>query len=739
MRLTLRTLLAYLDNILDPKDQEDLAQRVAASDVANDLLHRTRDASRRLRLPAPSVEASGPYSDANTVAEYLDNVLPPDDITQFERRCLDLETFPDADSYLAEAVSCHHVLTMVLAQRAEIDPDSKQRMYALAQQAQAASATPTAEPPQAQVRPTPDMSTISEVPDYLRASGRPLFSRLLPAIAALLLLGLAIYFMYGFGGGNTKKETADAQANSVVDPPTEDTLVTPGDAIPDGGDPEGSETPKPDAPEIPPIETPAESHTQTPILPPVEPPVVPSPEPEEPVGPDMTEEAETPDPTVSDPLTSITADPPTTMPDVLEPDIPGVIPPGTPETTLTPSEDAAPGESPESLVPAEPAPPKRSGLVNTAQQVLLRYSEEAGGWLRLERRAEVMPSDRLLSLPTYRPTIEFDNRVALDFHGGTRVDVDTMTESVPGVTVVYGRVMLTNKGQATAELNLKIGEQSGQLVLAPGVSLAVSVEWEFEPGADPREVAAPLVAKCYAPLGDVTYEGPGFSVHAEQSGMWTMSDTEVSPVAPYDEDPIWITDPDSMLSRVELLASSRLESELGMGEPVWSQLPGIAQSSRQEVRTLASIVGVHIGQFESIIQGLRDEEQRIWWSDEIEALRFAMSSSPDLAQAVHDELDRQHREELATELYEMLCGYNLEQVGATPDQWRVGAMRKLIDRLESDLLEYRVLANYNLEQITKRLRAFHPIGTSGTREREIRVLRGRLKEDTLRPAGLLED
>ncbi|HMO86446.1 MAG TPA: hypothetical protein PKC18_16155, partial [Lacipirellulaceae bacterium] len=52
MRLPLRTLLAYMDDILDPSDHEELGRKIEASPFATELNHRTRDAVRRLRLSA---------------------------------------------------------------------------------------------------------------------------------------------------------------------------------------------------------------------------------------------------------------------------------------------------------------------------------------------------------------------------------------------------------------------------------------------------------------------------------------------------------------------------------------------------------------------------------------------------------------------------------------------------------------------------------------------------------------
>jgi hypothetical protein len=108
MRLTLRTMLAYLDNVLDPADAEKLGEKIKESDFASGLVQRIRTVSHKMRMGAPRVDAKGLAQDANSVAEYLDSALPQDRIGDFERVCL------ESDVHLAEVGASHQILSMVL-------------------------------------------------------------------------------------------------------------------------------------------------------------------------------------------------------------------------------------------------------------------------------------------------------------------------------------------------------------------------------------------------------------------------------------------------------------------------------------------------------------------------------------------------------------------------------------------------------------------------------------------------
>src|SRR4029077_8265046 len=148
MRLTLRTMLAYMDDVLDPADADELKRKIEESDFASGLVARIRGVMSKLRMDAPKLDGKGMGNDANTISEYLDSQLEQDRVAEFERVCL------ESDKHLCEVAACHQVLTIVLGKPADVPVELRDSIYALGDPEKAAeplSAAKAATAPEAHV------------------------------------------------------------------------------------------------------------------------------------------------------------------------------------------------------------------------------------------------------------------------------------------------------------------------------------------------------------------------------------------------------------------------------------------------------------------------------------------------------------------------------------------------------------------------------------------------------------
>jgi hypothetical protein len=802
MRLTLRTLLAYLDDILDPSDREELTKKIESSEFANDLIHRTRDTMRRLRLSAPQPLGTGIALDPNTVAEYLDNVLPPDAVGDFERICL------ESDVHLAEVASCHHVLTMVLGEPAAIDSDTRQRMYAIAtaiQQRKRLRVEP-AHIPTGAVRPAAvadggaaalpatassvNESAVIEIPDYLRTSLWARYRGALVAAAAALLLVATIYFGLGLtgwlGAGRQATDVASMSA-AITAPAAEETspaerteaLGSPASPSMDSTEPMATtdqaagpsaapleQTPPP--PFTPGMELPAaassqppvESDENSPLAEPAASVASASPYRVPPETPDRYGESSSNDTSTADSASVGAAPPPLRLP---------AAPIATTEPAKTQgtqseapdlgvriaraSSSAIESTQPANDSTAATAATKEPAEVDTTlgtylggKTVLLRFDDKSGAWFRLKPRSTVSVGDKLLALPLYRPRITLASGVDLEMVGGTLVKLSSAAASPgtdrstaasrPRIEVVYGRIVLVNVATTTDrnQLQVAFGTTVGDVSLAPNATLAVEVERKYVPGKDPRQSPSPVAASLFAPNGNIVWSDDKGVRKIDEPARWTVLDGVASDIAADQTSPAWIdSDP------VELLSEQRhgapvVEQALVPERPIDNQLLELYQGSgRREVKSLVARCSVHVGLFVPFIEALRDSDQKSVWNIHIETLRSAMALSPESAEKIWQTLVDQRGEKAATDLFEMLCGYDEDQVGHTPAEMESGAIAHLIDRLEDDNLDYRVLAVYNLRELTGKSLMPNPAGSPNEREQGIRHWRSRLKSGELRP------
>ena len=208
MRLTLRTLIAWLDDTLTPAEVRTIGQQVAESPFAKELVERVQRVTRQRRLTYPGDLGSEP-TDPNIVASYLDNELPPEQVADYEKRCL------TSDVHLAEVASVHQVLSLI-GQKAKVPADAKLRMYRLVrgrettkEQIPPAPKSAPAKPPRPVTEPIEPWS--SAVP-----TKRPVWERLAPAALVLGLIAL-----FGWSAVRSLRPESPTPTVAINTPPAE--------------------------------------------------------------------------------------------------------------------------------------------------------------------------------------------------------------------------------------------------------------------------------------------------------------------------------------------------------------------------------------------------------------------------------------------------------------------------------------------------------------------------------------
>ena len=773
MRLTLRTLLAYMDDILEPNDHDELGKKIEASDFAVELIHRSRDTVRRLRLGAPDVLAddsddvleSNPAADANAVAEYLDNTLTPERVAEFERVCLDSGT--SADMHLAEVTSCHHVLTMVLGEPAEIDPQVRRRMYEIPQHleggpilrvepahaplAPAAVTQSPAEPaqtmPPAASQPAMvrvDAAVVSEnsasvvLPDYLRvASNQRRRGRRLATAALLAAVGgFAAWFVLGpvkesplpDEVAKVNEQDLEALVEGSSPAPEEPAAESPdddpalGEAPPFESQPPKTE-PEIESPADPPGPTAGDTSTDLENKTPVEIPAVgPNENLESPIVKDQkTPASVSVEPTTPAQPTDDTATSPSDDIAKIDPQNPlgiGKLP----EEELELESPEAPTEPP---LPAEPA---KLGFYDGNNDILLRQAPGTSDWIRLPPRTAINGDDCVLALPKYRTHIALEN-LNLYLRGGTQITFpapEQSTETATGVTVAlnYGGLLL-NASPKGSDVTLKFGQDSRSFHLDGSSSLAVDVHRVFVPGADYEQNFAVVEVNWYLATGSIEWtDSTGTDQVIQGTTQWKTVNNVDEASQPIADLPSWI-DREPM-TELERRARDSFDEDLAVGRPVGIRLRELNQEdSAIEVRTLSAEASLYVGEFEPFVKSLNDSHQHYAWSKHIAAMRQALARSPQAAQQLRETFVKCRGPAAGEDLMRMVRGFTPAEIGTTQAELQQGVLIDLLRWLQYDSLDYRVLAIYNLDEIkgTKNLKDFRPAALLNKRKVAVSKIR----------------
>ena len=698
MRLTLRTMLAYLDDILEPSDATELGSKIQESKFATDLVHRIRNSTRRLRLGAPKLDGKGMGLDANTVAEYLDNTLPSDQVPGFEKVCL------ESDVHLAEVASCHQILTIVLGEPAEISDAVRDRMYRIGNGEEAAVAAPpvpaedplqdiSAEDMQGPARVAPVKVATDPVPDYMQSNRISLKSL---AITLIFAFVLAVVALRALGPFNRKHLVARlllgapvtevAESNSS-ETPAQPLAETTGPAAPT------EEQPTTAAPDV--SEETAPDSTAS--------PVTPSP-PANPVQPPESQDGQ-PD-TVRPPSVTVGGDGSLVGGDG-PPETPGVAtaPPGLPaiggdETPAEPSIPVAEPDEPPPAVGVETVVSSNVGRYISEEQVLGRLDTESGSWMRVTPDSSLMNGDRLVTFPTYRPVLVLAG-IKTTLSDETSIEVRAADATgFPQLVMRYGRATIVPVGDANARMVLKMQNREATIMFANlDSAAAIEVRRYLPPGSDPESTNALVVVQVYATSGQIGWqEGDDAPVGVDAGRVLVCVDEGPVSVVDAGQIPNWVDG--GHIADIERRASRELRKYLSADRPLSLSLMERTDFRQQEVVALASRSLCCLDVYDPIIEALGKKYQHSYWDAHFESLQTAVARSPESAAALRRVAEKQFGED-APILYRLIWGFS-------QDQLATGGADDLVVFLEHNSMPIRVLAYENLYRITGMTQLFRP-------------------------------
>ncbi|HEX7449121.1 MAG TPA: hypothetical protein VF306_16325 [Pirellulales bacterium] len=723
MRLTLRTMLAFMDDILEPADARDVGKKIEESEFATTLMHRMRDVTRRLRIGAPKLHGRGLGLDANTVAEYLDNTLPSERVAEFEKVCL------ESDVHLAEVTAAHQVLALVLGEPAEVETTGKQRMYRLPSDAEALArrdaVTKPSDGADRRRRRRKKKRRQVEVPDYLREPAEPQrrSRRPLVALLALLLIGAAAYGGYVW----------------VENHPDQVAFWRGGDVHADGGGAEIAGTPAANADQ-------ADNANQV--------------------------ENGTPGPTANNNNNSgkatapadaatpqaaneSTVDQPEKAQDKSR-DESSAPPPshreGSPEAQTGDAEDSAEPVAPPSDAGArrvprasdqatnkarppradtpndddEPAPAgEGAGRLISEHDVLVRLSGKQVR--RVPARGTVYVGESLVALPAYRPSIVLPSGMTVQLYGGAQAKVAALDgDGVPEIHLNSGRLVLLSAARPELRVRLRAGDQVGTVTFGQeDAVLAVEVIHRVIDGNDPEQEPAPVLVDLYVVSGEIAWQGEqGESETIRGKAHWPLGRGAPAGGKKAEDLPVWIEEND--LTPIERRAAAAVESHLHADKPAGPVLVDLLAHRMQENTILAVQSLALLGEFEPLVPLLNDPTRRRLDNSDIVSLRAAVARGPDSAAQVRQAFESVRGEKQGGELYRMLWGYS-------PEQLEEGGAAQLIEWLSHEDLDYRVLSFWNLHHITGFSYYYKPENTEAKRRTPVQRWRQKLEAGLIAP------
>jgi len=741
MRLTLRTLLAYLDDVLEPSHAREIGEKINESAVATQLVSRIRDVIRRRRLSAPAVTGAASGVDPNAVAEYLDSVLPPEAVADVEKVCL------DSDVNLAEVAACHQILALVLGEGVDIPLSSRERMYALGpvpgdrllsepasvpfvelkresrEKPAATPAHPVPSRPTAAVVPLelpPSVTATAPVreparesvpvrepmfqdshspavPEYLRESSGS-WKRILPPVAIVLLIAAWVWAFTVFTGVSPSGKTvAKNDAGTSEDPEI-------AAAMPGAGGPVDGPVTTEDEPGHP-VEVAEVSPTVKPV--PLE--ADDSPPPEDLPEGEMTEfekEGGDTEGVDKDAAKVAVAETKTTN---LKPPAKGG---GIVASKTKPVAPAVP------LPEGDTPPPVKKAVVQVAtyqspEGVVLVLDPAGPHWLALPRRTPIEEGTVLAIPEPFTGTFVFDQEGA-----ATPVEVTMMDRTLvraigntplgdSGWELDQGRMILTGSGPSR-RIALEVrGELWGLELQGSSTQIGIEVvprePTKFEEDMTGREFSGEVYVESGA-LKIIDAQGDEKILKASERFVLNREPGPPMSVA------AWLGDA-SRSTKLNRSFIAQFEKALTGDDPKLRipadlNVPGLLSNKTPAMATLAAATLSLMGNPEQMLAGLQSEHEEVRMIS-LHGLRAWLPRAPQNRERLKVELEKRFPPEATDAIYRLLWGYSLD------DLRKLEVCEDLVGWLGSDEIAIRELAFYHLHALTKKRLNYRPNHSAG--------------------------
>ena len=711
MHLTLKNLLLYLDDALEPQEAAVMGQKIADSPGAQRLIEVLRQLTRRRVLAAPDIEKTKDSEhDANQVAAYLDGMLAEAETAAFERLCLE-----DAE-LIAEVAAVHQLNSLGAGEPVLVPPPARQRLYQLVTGQEA--------DPKRQAKPAPDsVHELAWDVDGQPAEGEdeiflePLWfkfqkgwkGRLVPIVALLLLLCL-IGVVYLATLSRPEPEVAGTRV-----------ALAPSDLA----------APTPPAESGPAPSAPAKPTEPAPTLV----AAADRPRPEAPTAPAPTlPQATLPQATIPNPTTPAAETAPT------RPTAPTM-----PQPTATTPKPTEP-EAPKPTAPAKPpvpnvavgqyvSDPARDGMI-------FCYTLDAK-WIPERPQARLLTGEPILALPGTRADFQLTNKMKLILHGTvpgsmsinyffeTQATVNFNEQVDLDLTLDRGRVQITGKPEGIATVKLRYQEAHWDLrLLTPDTEIGIEVTGRVPPGSGdwkPHSRLAIFVMK-----GEISARRGELEerLGARKVLVWDSVHTDAGPglAVPQSEPPAWLTRRPSYPAEVrDGLAAfyRRLGDKLAAQgqELAWMVVASdeaLSNSRRPWEQYLAVFVLGALDQLGPVIESLDHPDSPYVRRAAIDALLHFLGRKPGQVELLTKALVGRGYPPAEQEIF-----LKLVRRIDRPDR---AAIEQLLDWLNHPRLAIRELAFLNLVALlpTDRLTGYDPSGPLEQRERAIAQLRSRL-------------